>query len=1177
MTTKISAFANKVLNIRPGEWSRLLILYTMYFAVLTGINWGEPVVEAVFLSQIGLRFLPYAFVVNAIFSILSIAIYTAFADRINNTTLLIIILGLSIGGIIIALTLIGGNLAVVAYPLLYFILNVPLLDIFNVHWATYVNNFYDTQSAKRVVPVLGSAARISGIIAGLTLPLLNRYLPHTGIISIWMAMLVIMGLLAWLMPRFLRSRPPAHPPLLTTVNQKTGYRQNISEGFRYVSQSPFLRWMTLTTLIAFTLFPLLNYRAFQLMGVHLRTTENIANFIAMLNGIGNLLALPVQLFLLNRLINRTGLGNASLIFPAGTLAMSSALVFWKSLPTAALAYFNRTTFRTTLRNPIDSLLYNAVPLRVKGRARAFISGLIVPIGSLIGGLLLLIPVVPVSWLLPALIIGLAALFPVSAFITRKQYTQALITMLEQEDFSFILSQDASAMMAADPAALNLLKKKLQQSTNDELSIFMAQLISQIGGKEAISILGDAAQQTNSPRLRAAFIDTLSAAGAGDAARQLYINFLTDPDSRVRQSALTGLEQLAGTGDEQFTAAALTRIDDPDPVVQNQALSALARSGALLNQLTAVRRLHQILAAPNPRRRADGVHILGQTGTFLPSPNLLNFLADHADEVRLEAILAIEHIINRRQTVALPATALQKITMLLHDSVEPVRQTALNILARIGSRDSYEAITNALADPSPAVRNAAVEAMVRVGKPIIPIIHPKLESATPQQRKMAAVILSRINAREFGNLIKTYLTNNLLTIYKNYGLTAALLPYQTQRGIAVLQNILQEQNDTLLDEIFYLLTAVTPADNVRLIKDSLHSENSRVRANASEALEALTSPQTSKLITPLLAPDTPPAVLLKISVDSWEMKHPTAAQAARQLCADRDAPWLRAIMTFALGEIGAEQAAAPPPPRPSPPPNPLAALTGTAKTPPPAKHRPPANLFGASADKPAKPPLLPTILPQTEIETILQKSAADPVEDVRLAAQAAQRILDGTSLLTAIRPSTQRSGKKEESMLSVVEKIIFLKEIPFFQGMTVNQLQALANICEENLFEANQPIFSQGDAGGALYVIVSGRVAIEQEKRAGSFARLATLEARSYFGEMSLFDNASRSATATALQDTLILRIRREPLITLARQHPDLSLELIQVLSDRLRQANSRIAELTRTHPRQLQKIYDSLE
>lgn len=163
------------------------------------------------------------------------------------------------------------------------------------------------------------------------------------------------------------------------------------------------------------------------------------------------------------------------------------------------------------------------------------------------------------------------------------------------------------------------------------------------------------------------------------------------------------------------------------------------------------------------------------------------------------------------------------------------------------------------------------------------------------------------------------------------------------------------------------------------------------------------------------------------------------------------------------------------------------------------------------------------------------------------------------------------------MLSVVEKIIFLKEIPFFQGMTVNQLQALANICEENLFEANQPIFSQGDAGGALYVIVSGRVAIEQEKRAGSFARLATLEARSYFGEMSLFDNASRSATATALQDTLILRIRREPLITLARQHPDLSLELIQVLSDRLRQANSRIAELTRTHPRQLQKIYDSLE
>jgi CRP/FNR family transcriptional regulator len=109
------------------------------------------------------------------------------------------------------------------------------------------------------------------------------------------------------------------------------------------------------------------------------------------------------------------------------------------------------------------------------------------------------------------------------------------------------------------------------------------------------------------------------------------------------------------------------------------------------------------------------------------------------------------------------------------------------------------------------------------------------------------------------------------------------------------------------------------------------------------------------------------------------------------------------------------------------------------------------------------------------------------------------------------------------------------------------------------------------------MVISGKVAIEQEKRTGYFARLATMEAHAYFGEESLFDNIERSTAATAIQDTMILRLQREPLIALARQHPNLSLELISVLSQRLREANSRIADLTRSRPRELHKLFDQFE
>ena len=156
----------RLLNIRTHEWPRLLILYSMSFVVLTGINWGETIVEADFLRQIGVQYLPWAFIANAIFSILAIFIYSAFADRVSNDRILVALLAVSVIGIVIGLALLAAGAVFIAFPLFYLILNVPLLDIYNVHWATYVSSFYDTRAARRVVPVLGTSARLAGIVAG---------------------------------------------------------------------------------------------------------------------------------------------------------------------------------------------------------------------------------------------------------------------------------------------------------------------------------------------------------------------------------------------------------------------------------------------------------------------------------------------------------------------------------------------------------------------------------------------------------------------------------------------------------------------------------------------------------------------------------------------------------------------------------------------------------------------------------------------------------------------------------------------------------------------------------------------------------------------------------------------------------------------------------------------------
>jgi HEAT repeat protein len=884
-----------------------------------------------------------------------------------------------------------------------------------------------------------------------------------------------------------------------------------------------------------------------------------------------------------------------------------------------------------------------------------------------GGLLLLLPFASVTWFISAMILVVTLIYLVSTLVIRRQYSRALIHMLEQEDFSFLLLQEASPLTVTDPATLNSLRHKLEESTSYEFTIFMAKLISQIGGSAAIPILGQAARAAADPRRRAALLDVVVAADTqGEAVRHLYADFLADEDGRVRQSAIAGLEELSGPRDKQFLTLAVNLLADPDIEVRARVLPALLQANDPEHHISAIQTLDEFLKHPDAHLRARGVRVLNQTGDLRFIHTLLDFLADRDDEVRLEAAIAVEMFLSQKMPAPIVQLVLEKMEGLAQDPVERIRRAALNILGRIHNVEAYRLLMNALTDASPQVRTTAVDVLATAGKAIIPTLHPALNSANPLLRKMATMALSRVNQREFGPLVETHITGNLLDIYRSYGLLGALMPCAEFPSTAILQNAIREQNQQLLNEIFYLLTALHDKEAIRIVAESLQSETARTRANAAEALEAMTTPQTARLVAPLFDSGLESSQLLAISQDTWEMSPPGTVEAIKQLLTDPADPWSRAIMTLALGEMAAtflpEQPLAPQSPllkihevvdqragelaetkadntldtpdtfteplkseekqagrsrrvnpldllsdtntpvssapetqpadrssRRARPADLLGALTEpnnenkSQLEEPKIRRRPPADLLGAlmsvvephpapPEEKPlpaSAPPAdrLPFTLP--EIETMIEAAFADPQIDVRLAARAAKRIMLGSYITSVIQ--------EEGLLLSAIEKIIFLKEVPFFRGMTVDQLKVLANVCEEQLFEEDARIFNTGDPGGALYVVVSGRVAIEQEKRKGSFARLATIEAHSYFGEMNLFDNSPRSDTAIALQDTLTLRLRREPLIALARQYPDLSLELINVLSQRLREANDRVADLTRTRPRELHKLFDKFD
>lgn len=1137
----ILGLLGKLFNIREGEWGRLSILYAMIVAAGIGLNWADAIVQAAFLQRVGVQYLPWVIICNAACSIGALFIYAAFADRVSNTSLLVAILAVGSAGIVVGLVALGAGVVGPAYLLLYLVLQVPLFDVFNVHWATYVNGFYDIRTAKRMVPVLGTSTRICGIIAGLTMPLMNRLLSPAAILVSAMASLAVMAILAAAMPRLLqepsaergrgRLASPVEAPAQERQARNGGlarYLANLREGYGQIQGSPFLRWMALSTLAMTIMLPMLNYGTSAILQSELKTTVAISNFVGVLTGVANLVILPFQLLALSRVIARLGLGNASLIYPFMSLATVGSLVVAPGLATAALGYLGRVPLRQAFRLPTDNLLYNAVPQRVKARTRAFVSGLVMPIGAIAGGLLLLSPLMHTSWFLSAALLILGLAFVLAALMVRRHYGAALVSLLEQEDYSSLALQvpteQEPASLSADPATLARLGQKLSESTTPERTLFVAQLITAVGGDAAVPAVAQAVHAAADSRLRASLVDVLVAADVRrPGVRDLYAELIDDPDERVRLSAISGLEQIDDVRERRYLDAAAALLTDPALEVRLRVLPALVAAEDPGLRAAGTAQLRALLNASDPQTRARALQVVGRARAFGFLLELVRSLTDPADEVRLAAALAIETMAGDELQAGKRDMLLALALLLLHDPIERARVAAVAVLDRLikaggpSSAAARGSLVAALEDPSPEVWQAAVEALVRAGRSAILVVEEQLYSADPCLRKAPAVVLARIEPRKYTSLVLGTNVGELLgAIYRNLGCLHALAGCSGP-ALDFLGRALRERNAALVDELLYQLAAVRDPGAVDMVARSLRSEQPEVRANAVEALESLTAPQTAALIAPLFEPNGVPEPQLALAWQTWNIAIPTPSAALRLLLTEASDSWRRTLAVAALAELS------------------------------------------SSAD--------PQSLP--EITELLSHAQADPDEEVRDEAPVA--------FASTPAPTPARRGllaAQTGRQLSLVTKMLLLQPLPFFRGMTVEQLRALARVCEEEFFPAQTRLFQAGDPGGTLYVLVSGRVAIEQEKRRDSFARLATVEARSYLGEADFFDDKRRAHSAIAIEDTQALKLRREPVIALARQHSNLSLELINALSERLREANERIAGLTRAEPGKLQRLYD---
>ncbi|MEW6102388.1 MAG: Crp/Fnr family transcriptional regulator [bacterium] len=144
----------------------------------------------------------------------------------------------------------------------------------------------------------------------------------------------------------------------------------------------------------------------------------------------------------------------------------------------------------------------------------------------------------------------------------------------------------------------------------------------------------------------------------------------------------------------------------------------------------------------------------------------------------------------------------------------------------------------------------------------------------------------------------------------------------------------------------------------------------------------------------------------------------------------------------------------------------------------------------------------------------------------------------------------------------MKKSDFLRLIPIFSSLSPKELQGLSEIADIRTYKKNSLFFAKNDLATYLFIVKKGSAKVIIEHEDGREVILSILYSRDIFGEMSLLDGRPRSATVIAKDDCEVLLIARFKFLSFLKEHPGISIKILETLSLKLRKTDNQVKILT---------------
>lgn len=135
----------------------------------------------------------------------------------------------------------------------------------------------------------------------------------------------------------------------------------------------------------------------------------------------------------------------------------------------------------------------------------------------------------------------------------------------------------------------------------------------------------------------------------------------------------------------------------------------------------------------------------------------------------------------------------------------------------------------------------------------------------------------------------------------------------------------------------------------------------------------------------------------------------------------------------------------------------------------------------------------------------------------------------------------------------------LASVPLFAMMKKRELKNIADMAEVLLYDPGEMIIKEGESDGRLFVILAGEVAVVKDLGGESQRRLNRLGPGTYFGEMAVLGDSRRTASVVAETQAKLMCLAQFDLRASMEKHPNIAIELLQLLARRLEEQESQAA------------------